>query len=166
MRLNAIILLCLYYNSKHSCKFSCLCCLFLFVLSVSWSRLSVWRFPALLVPCFCFSVVFAFGFVFALCVCDCFCAVFGQCRTPKTAQRAKHSREPARGTPPPILSCLLACLCYRCIIYHYARTYAAGVYRPAPGGTFLVRFTGKNQPNRSCSSSQPIVRKAIHSLPR
>lgn len=111
---------------------------------------------------FCFSVV-----VFFLCyVCDCFCALFGQCRTPKTAQRATHSRTAARGTPPPCLSCLPDCLCYRYIIYHYARTYAAGVYRPAPGGTFSVRFTGKNQPNRSCSSSQPIVRKAIHSLPR
>ena len=131
--------------------------------------------------CLCFLVVF-FCYAFLLysllsflrlclyClvfyVCDCFRALFGQCRTPKTATRAKHSRTAARGTPPPGLFCLPACLCYRCIIFYYARTYAAGVYRPAPGGTFSVRFTGKNQPNRSCSSSQPIVRKAIHSLPR
>ena len=49
------------------------------------------------------------------------------------------------------------CLCYRCIIYHYARTYAAGVYRPAPGGTFSVRIDEGKQPNRSCSSPKPIV---------
>lgn len=35
-----------------------------------------------------------------------------------------------------------------------------------PGGTFSVRVGKGKEPNRSCSSSQPIVRKAIHSLPR
>lgn len=52
---------------------------------------------------------------------------------------------------------LAFCICYRCIIYHYARTYAAGVYRPAPGGTFLVRMDEGKEPNRSCSSPSSLV---------
>lgn len=106
--------------------------------------------------CFCFLVVM-YAIVFAP------CSVNAERQKQHSGQRISEQRQ---GNARRACPALPDCLCCRCIIYHYARTYAAGVYRPAPGGTFSVRFTGKNQPNRSCSSSQPIVRKAIHSLPR
>lgn len=93
----------------------------------------------------------------ALIVCDCFRAVFGQCRTPKTAQRAKHSRTAAKGTPSPVLSCLPVCLCYRCIIYHYARACLQGATPPPARGTFSVRFDDGKAPNPSCSSPNSLV---------
>lgn len=110
----------------------------------------------------CFVSLFAcslvsLAFVFALIVCDCFRALFGQSRARKRQSRQRRTEERRQGNARRACPALPDCLCYRCIIYHYARTYAAGVYRPAPGGTFSVRFAGKNQPNRSCSSPQPIV---------
>ena len=89
------------------------------------------------------SLFFLLFFVFCVFVCDCFCALFGQCRTPETAPRGKHSRTAARGTPPPGLSCLPFCLCYRCILYYYARTYAAGGISSCARGYFFGMVCGK-----------------------
>lgn len=107
--------------------------------------------------CFCFLVVM-YAIVSAPCSVN---AERGNVRAGREERRNGGKGNAWRTCP-----ALPDCRCYRCIIYHYARTYAAGVYRPAPGGTFSVRFAGKKQPNRSCSSPQPIVHKAIYTLPR
>lgn len=111
--------------------------------------------------CLCFLVVF-FCYAFLLysllsflrlclyClvfyVCDCFCAVFGQCRTPKTATRATHSRTAARGRPAglscfsclPLLSVHTVLLC--------AGIACRGIDHRPPGVLFRYGLTrGKSQ---------------------
>lgn len=84
-------------------------------------------------------------------------ALFGQCRTPETATRGTHSRTPARGTPPPCLSCFA---CLPLLSVHNISLCAdlcGGGISPGARGTFSVRFTGKNQPNPSCSSHNTLV---------
>ena len=142
MRLNAIILLCLYYNSKHSCKFSCLC-----LFALSFRLLSL-----LCLFCLCSALLFVFV---------CYAIKCAPCSVNAERQKQHHGERIAERRQGERLrrACpaLPDCRCYRCIIYHYARTYAAGVYRPAPGGTFSVRFGEGKEPNRSCSSPRPLV---------
>lgn len=91
-----------------------------------------------LFACFSFRLFFRCLLSFFRCVvCDCIRALFGQCRTAKTAPRGTHSRTAARGTPPPGLFCLLDCLCYRCIMFYYARALLAGGYTTARRGYFF-----------------------------
>lgn len=138
MRLNAYKLICLYYNSKHPCKLSCS------RFSFAFCRLWLWLLLLPLLPsrCVCYAIVFA------------------PCSVNAGRQKQQHGQsiaERRQGERPPGLFCLPACLCYRCIIYHYARALLARGRPPPAGGTFSVRFDDGKEPNPSCSSPKPFV---------
>lgn len=121
MRLNAYKLICLYYNSKHPCKLSCLC----LVKPLSFRLLSL-----LCLFCLCSALLFVFV---------CYAIKCAPCSGNAGRQKQHHGQsiaERRQGNARRACHALPDCLCYRCIIYHYARTYAAGVYRPAPGVLF------------------------------
>lgn len=122
-----------------------LACLFICFSGISLAFL----FVLLVFLCFaCFDGLCMFAFLvsllacffFQLCVllivCDCFCALFGQCRTAKTAQRAKHSRTAARGTPGGlVLLCLIAfAIGAYCIIMRVLA--CRGLHHSPPGVLF------------------------------
>lgn len=121
MRLNAIILLCLYYNSKHSCKLSCSRFSFAFCRLWFW----LWLLPLLPSRCVCYAIVFA------------------PCSVNAERQKQQHGQSIAERRQGERLrrSCpaLPDCLCYRGIIKYYTRDCLQGD-RPPPARGVLFRY--------------------------
>ena len=83
--------------------------------------------------CFCFLVVM-YAIVFAP------CSVNAERQKQHSGQRIAERRQ---GERPPVLSCLPVCLCYRCILFYYARALLAGGYTTARPGYFFGTVYGK-----------------------
>lgn len=143
MRLNAYKLICLYYNSKHPCKLSCLC----LVKPLSFRLLSL-----LCLFCLCSALLFVFV---------CYAIKCAPCSGNAGRQKQHHGQSIAeRRQGERLRRAYLACFLHLLSVHNAtlcAGFACRGAIPPPAGGTFSVRFDGGKQPNPSCSSPKPIV---------